>query len=156
MKIEKNKNLTKLTPKKFILNHLIPFILRDAGHGFAMETWKEYAPKEDGGKEYNYDWIQRRAPACGTVACIGGSIQCLTGIKGIRTSARLLGITPEEANGLFYDWDKYSDGWPQQFSEQFEKAKTPYTKARVACALLREIALKGSKVFDYKKEQEND
>lgn len=158
MKIKTNKNLAKLTPKKFILNHLIPFILRDAGHGFAMDSWKEPAPKEDGGKEYSFDDIYRRAPACGTVACIGGSIQCLTGLRlnADRKMAHLLGITPDEVEGLFYSWMEYEDGWPKKFAERFTQAETPYQKARVACALLRQIALKGSKVFDYKREQENN
>ena len=34
--------------KKFILNKLIPFILREEGRGFAMEVWKI---KEEVGEE---------------------------------------------------------------------------------------------------------
>src|SRR5574340_962904 len=113
MQIKKNKRLLRMKPKTFILNYLIPFIMRDAGNGFVMDTWKRKAPKECGGKEYVYDGIERRAPACGTVACIGGSIQCLTGLNfrfAPNKTAKLLGITRDEAYGLFFDWGNLEGG----------------------------------------------
>lgn len=153
MKIKANKNLAKLSPKKFILNHLIPFIMRDAGRGFAMSEWQSRAISEDANDKYFFDEIKRIAPACGTVACIGGSIECLTGIQvrrndtATKAAAKLLGITKEQADGLFYFWEVGEDGWPQEYAKKFEKSDTPYKKARVACSLLRQIAKKGSKAL---------
>lgn len=151
MKIKANKNLTKLSPKKFILKHLIPFILRDAGRGFAMDTWRTHIP--DLGEPLYYDDVKRNAPACGTVACIGGSIQCLTGLDP-RTShtkvAKLLGVTKDQAHGLFFDWavgEIGKNGWPDKYAERYRAANTPYKKARVACSLLKQIAKKGSKAL---------
>lgn len=150
MKIKANKNLRKLSPKKFILDHLIPFILRDAGRGFAMDTW-ETKLDEDSEVFDGLDNIwNRKAPACGTAACIGGSIQCLTGLKGGNRllshggMAKLLGIKRHQATGLFYDWGPNEGGWPEKYATRFDEANTPYKKARVACSLLRQIAKKGS------------
>lgn len=121
MKIKANKSLRKLSPKKFILSHLIPFILRDAGRGFAMDTWKE----------------------------TGSDSEAFDGLDGIRLlshngMAKLLGIKRHQATGLFYDWEPDEGGWPAKYAIRFDEADTPYKKARVACSLLKQIAKKGS------------
>jgi len=151
MKLAKpTRRLLKLSPKNFILNHLVPFILRDAGNGFAMETWITMADTDDA--FCGLDGIEdRRAPACKSVSCVGGSIQVLTGLNcgGVepRKAAKLLGITAEQAHGLFYDWEPGEGGWPSKHAERFYAADTPLKKARVTCSLLKQIAKKGSKAL---------
>lgn len=145
MEIVRNPKLAKLKPKTFILNHLIPFILRDAGRGFVMEKWKMFVPQD--GKLY-LDGVLRQGPVCNTAACIGGSIQILTGIRDREEAGKLLGISELDAEKLFFGWRPEDNGWPKKFAERFAAAKTAYGKARVACALLRQIALKGSKVLE--------
>jgi hypothetical protein len=144
MKIKANKNLQKLSPKRFILDHLIPFIMRDAGRGFAMDMWS--AENRIPGYVYEYDGLKRIGPACGTVACIGGSIQCLTGLREHQLSkmAELLGITEIQAYGLFYHYRPHEDGWPTEYAKRLRDATTPYRRAQVTCSLLRKIANEGS------------
>lgn len=154
MKIKADKNLASLSPKKFILNHLIPFIMRDAGRGFAMNTWKSRITKRT--TRTFFDGIERIAPVCGTVACIGGSIECLTGSRAkngysaSEKAAKLLGITQKQAHGLFFGFAVGEGGWPEEYAKKFGKSGTSYKKAQVACSLLRQIAKKGSKALPNK------
>jgi len=141
------------TQKKFITKKLIPFILRAEGNGFVMQTWKvnltpDFLREVNAGLAYlEFDGVKHKIPMCNTVACIGGSIQCLTGTRSKKVMAeKFLGITKEQANGLFYTWcvpqedeEPETHGWPMKFRRAFEKRKTPLGKAKVAVALLKEV-----------------
>lgn len=134
--------------KRFILEKLIPFILREQGRGFAMSTW---VTKEKPGTEItDLDVDYRKVPGCGAICCIGGSIQMLRGIRNRHNQKEIMnaiGLTKDQMNGLFYQWDGFGVdgtdgriyGWPAEFAERFENAKTPYRKAQAAVALLKEI-----------------
>ena len=140
-----------MTPenKKFILKKLIPFILREQGRGFQMGDWK--VVKEDiGNFKYFHEDLQKyvKWPKCDSVFCIGGSAQVLLNILGIpgcsRTDdlAKGMGISRDEAEGLFYEWGVNTTepcAWPISFARDFAKAKTPLGKAKVAVALLKEV-----------------
>lgn len=142
--------------RKFILKTLIPFVLREHGNGFAMDTWHTAVPP---GNLFASDEIERKVPACGMVCCLGGSIQAIKDIpgSGIGMTAELgafLGLTPEEARGLFYHWygkDEYR--WPAKYMRMFAARKTPLGKAKVACALLTEIAMNGGACLHGKAEE---
>jgi hypothetical protein len=124
--------------KRFILRKLIPFILREQGRGFAMSTWADKHLAK--GSRFEFDEVERLTPVCGTVACIGGSVDVLKGYKTRtwRRAAKALGLSDLQANTLFFRWD-VGDGWPERFRHAYAKAKQPLTKAKVACALLREV-----------------
>lgn len=134
--------------KKFIEKKLIPFVQREAGNGFAMSTWKQPYTQQDidanfGAKE-EFDSVEHRVPACGTVACLGGSIQVLTGKRGMGPLSKAIGLSKDAADGLFYNWlsgdiNPQGYGWPTKFAVAFGKAKTPRGKAGVAVRLLREV-----------------
>jgi hypothetical protein len=145
--------------KKFILEELCPFILRDAGNGFIMEDWlikgvKEYV----GPDEALFDGVTHRVPVCDTAACIGGSIAFLKKVSKnyINSNAsKILGITNEQAHGLFYRWMDgqqyyyYSlTSWPKKYRDRFVVAKTPYKKAQCAVALLKEVVRTEGKCLD--------
>ena len=145
----------KLPPKEFIETKLIPFILRDRGRGFVMQRWIMNISKGDEIVAGLGGIPAREAPSCGTVACIGGSIELLTGLykSDIAAISSLLGISSENAHALFYGWIPTSLTnaprlWPKSFRARFKKARTAYTKARVATSLLRQIAKRGDKVFE--------
>jgi hypothetical protein len=145
------ENSMNAKQKNFILKKLIPFILREQGRGFGMDGWRRNA---DPGAEEWFDGVTRAVPVCGTVCCIGGSIEVLkkyNHIAGpnsaVAMGTRELGITNAQAYGLFYGWglggvslDGISvHGWPLEFAERFRDATTPYRKARVAAALLKDV-----------------
>ena len=131
--------------KKFILNRLIPAIMREGGRGFAMEWWYErLAPK---GKLVA-DRLPRVVPKCGTVCCIGGTIQMLCGnqCNDADLAGAKLGLSPDRARVLFYGWEGQEDGvmlrysvWPDKYVKAYKKSKTCRGKAGVACRLLREV-----------------
>ena len=134
--------------KKFILNRLIPFILREQGRGFGMSSWKItwIAP----GVLAHVDGINRKVPSCGTVACIGGSIEVLTAVEGDEAVGAKIGLDAYQADGLFYGWQPSSHknrryGWPKKYARMYDRAKSVYGKARVAAALLREVVRTGGK-----------
>ena len=87
--------------KKFIKNELIPFILREQGCGFAMQSWWE---EELPGTLTVWDGIKRKTPKCGSVCCIGGTVQMLKKLPSgaDRLIAQVMGLTYDEALGLFY------------------------------------------------------
>ena len=135
---------------KFIEKKLIPFVQREAGNGFAMSTWKQAFTERDVeenerlGFVEKFDGVEHRPPVCGTVACLGGSIQYLTGKHAIRSLGKTIGLSREAAHGLFYMWQDdevniHGYGWPRRFKTAFDKAKTPRGKASVAVRLLREV-----------------
>jgi hypothetical protein len=132
-------------PKEFIINHLIPFILRDHGLGFDMSYWV------DDFSDYERQYDGERVPSCNTVCCIGGSIDVLLGPSDLQQSASFLGITTAHTNALFYHWLRYQAeggyGWPLADARALYNAKTRLDKAGVACALLRRIAEKGDEAW---------
>src|SRR5580658_8642217 len=67
-----------LGPKKFVQQYLFPAMRREHGNGFAMQVW---CCKTDH-KDYYFDDVERPAPACGTVACIGGTLDIVLNMKG--------------------------------------------------------------------------
>src|ERR1700689_5113787 len=125
--------------KKFIEDKLIPFILRENGRGFSMVYWRY---REQPGRPLEADAL-RLVPKCGTVACIGGSIEILINEPGEGVQANKLGLTIEQYDALCYGWKKtngttYGGFWPDKFCEAYAKVKTPLAKAKVAIRLLRE------------------
>lgn len=138
------------THKKFIKNKLIPFILREQGRGFGMDDWITEAKP---GTLVEFDEVVRAVPKCGTVACIGGSAEYLNdqarmkkpvGKRGKKRQAReILGLTHDQAEGLFMRWQDYhADNeyrWPIEYMKRYEEAETPLAKARVVVALLKEV-----------------
>jgi hypothetical protein len=128
--------------KNFILNKLIPFITREHGRGFGMSSWRWAGTP---GEISAQDNVERKIPVCGTVACIGGSVQILKKSKAKdRGLAKILGLTTRQVKGLFYRWEPgcYTDevtAWPEKFAVAFDKAITPYGKAMVAVRLLKEV-----------------
>ena len=145
-------NLNK-SEKEFVLKALIPFIMSQQGNGFAMSTWKAFRPA---GALFTVDHVKRVVPPCGTVACLGGSIEMLKKIPDIdRIYGRLLGMTHNQREGLFYHWPWYEYEyrpfcWPRDLSTRFFRARTTEGKARVACALLRRIVKFGGQVMHNK------
>lgn len=125
--------------KKFVLEKLIPFILREHGRGFVMETWiDEIAP----GEKFTFDGLQRTSPNCGTVCCIGGSIDYLKKNGNYdEGTAALIGLSEAQGYALFHGWFSTTSAnrWPRSYQTKFKKAKTTLGKAKVACALLREV-----------------
>ena len=163
--------------KKFIREKLIPYVLRDQGRGFAMSEWLNtelipFEPIDD----FCYDDVKNRvAPACGTVACIGGSIEALT--RKIEDKARNydfeegelaehIGLTVVQGHTLFYGWAGSEDmdplydytlsedgeticpPWPPKYVAAYARAKTPLAKAKVAVRLLEEVAKTGGKILN--------
>lgn len=130
--------------KKFLSVTLPKFILREQGRGFGMSYW--LAKKDYFGKYCRADGIKRAIPKCDTVACIGGSIEHLLRLPPTtdsRNLGKLIGLTGLEAQALFYRWYGFREGrvqWPRPFMGKYEKAKTPLAKAKVAVALLKEVA----------------
>jgi hypothetical protein len=161
--MRKFKTVHPKSPKDFILNHLIPFIKREQGRGFCMTNW--YLRTRDR-IIISVDGITRLAPACDTVACIGGSAALLLGICDKSSSGPLenippklsgaFGLTTEEAHGLFYHYQgfvSYPYQWPEKYIRAFAAAGTPYRKALVAVKLLRQIAAKGGSIL-HREDQE--
>lgn len=133
--------------KKFITKKLIPFVLREQGRGFAMSVWDLAVTA---GAVRKIDDVLRVIPKCNTVACIGGSIQVLSGgvANSTERAAPLLGLSYGRAHGLFYGWEVGHGGWPKEFALRYARAKTTLGKARVAVALLREVVRTNGKVLD--------
>ena len=122
--------------KRFILNKLCPFLLREQGRGFEMYRWLH---KETTGTYFHFDTNRRvRTPTCGTVCCIGGSIQHLKRTLGgsyFETVGRLIGLNMAQSDILFSSDIR----WPQPFAQRYMDAKTPYQQAKVAVALLKKV-----------------
>ena len=90
---------------------------------------------------------ERKFPACGTVACIGGWIEILsrkhpnraklslTGLS-FKKIAKLLGTGEDNVGALTQYTSRNPSNsdtyWPLEFSEAYGNAKTPLQKARIA------------------------
>lgn len=130
-----------------MIDKLCEAILIEEGQAFCMDYWivtDEYSPFE----VYPFDGLPRR-PKCGSVACIGGSLAILSGIKSPSRLANLIGLSPEEADGLFHHWgeedlDEYVEFcWPTEYRQLYKEANTPLAKAQVAVNLLQKIKADG-------------
>ena len=145
--------------QEFIRKELIPFILREQGRGFGMARWVFHLSP---GTEYRVDQVDRIVPVCGTVACIGGSVNFLTmrknpsippyEISNIDLATKALGLTRDQGKGLFMRWQGAMgrNHWPVKFAEKYRRARTPLGKARVAAALLKEVARTKGKCLKHK------
>lgn len=127
--------------KKLYEEKLIPFILREQGNGFAMESWTQGVKP---GNNLEFDGVLHDFPQCGTVCCIGGSLEIIKCRFLTKLEASdLLGLSDQERYGLFYCWTSSDRGrgyrWPDEFIDRFEEASTPLEKAHVAVDLLREV-----------------
>ena len=133
--------------KKFVLEKLIPFILRERGRGFGMSRSLVRAAPDS---PVELDGIVRPAPSCGSAGCILGSIELLK-FRGIPASSdkcgRAIGLTPVESEALFFRWrsDMSAPVWPHSYVVRFRAAKTPLGKAKVAAALLRAVVRTNAK-----------
>jgi hypothetical protein len=112
-----------------------------------MSVWKRTWQNEEDflrlGTYLSLDSVEHDFPKCGTVACLGGSVQCLIGKRSHKALAEALGITKQQASGLFYSWGPENKdlphGWPEKFRLRFADKNTPAKKARVAVSLLKEV-----------------
>ena len=135
------------TQKQFITKKLIPFIEREGGRGFIMQNWLKdcLVPGETCYK----DRLPRKVPICGTVACIGGSIEVLKKPRGgygyieAVEAGKEIGLDDLQSNILF----AASIRWPEPFRRRYLKAKTVRTQAKVAADLLREMVRTNRKVL---------
>jgi hypothetical protein len=137
--------------KKFILNELIPFILREKGRGLGMDHWITRALP---GTIVQADGLGRLAPVCGTVSCVGGSIAILKEKVDALDEDRigeLIGLDYLHSDGLFYGWHRnglWDYGWPPQYQKAFAAAETPLAKAKVTCQVLRLVAKTNGKCLE--------
>jgi hypothetical protein len=127
--------------KKFLMVTLPEFIVREQGRGFKMSAW---ISRGEPGEEHYGDGVRRSIPKCGTVACIGGSVQLLHKLPdgNDREVAKVLGITPREEDGLCYYWrpgqsNTVGCAWPSTFASRFAKAKSTVAKAKIAAELCK-------------------
>jgi|SRR5215831_11971217 len=152
--------------QKFILTKLIPAILREGGLTFAMETWRtsrgeasgDFSCPEEG--LFTIDMLDREFPStCNSVQCIGGTIESLCYTNPFKQSTTLrqkirdkklaakIGLTHDEAYGLFYHWSTDTEhldfSWPQDFAQSYYDASTPLEKAQIVASLLTKIATEG-------------
>ena len=82
------------------------------------------------GKVYSDYGLDYKAPKCGTIACIAGWTNLLASAEYLNSTIEaetLLGISPTESANLFL-----ASQWPERYQEQWESAKTPKARARVA------------------------
>lgn len=80
------------------------------------------------------------APPCGTIGCIGGWTNFLSGKPedSLSDAAIRLGLDSDEQGRLFeepaYTVSQPTEeraGWPEKFMRRYLKAKTPQTRAKV-------------------------
>ncbi len=76
-------------------------------------------------------------PPCGTAACIAGWANILSGrgSKNLSVAAKTLGLSEEyDFSGTTCPADRVFAvmEWPQPFQDQYEQAKTPRRRARIA------------------------
>lgn len=144
--------------KAFCDKFLFPAMRREHGNGFAMQTWGiQIGP----GVQNEFDDVVRPAPACGTVCCIGGTIENLTtGSENPAELGELLGLDHYDAYALFFRWN-FKPGhpeqalpetrcWPTDLQEKFKNARTPLQKERVAEQMVRLAVKTKGKVFHVK------
>lgn len=77
---------------------------KDGGMAFYMDVW--YGEVEEG-EVFWEPWISN----CGSVACIGGSLEQFFGVDYHKEPEKL-GLTKAQVNDLFYPWDSgnYQNG----------------------------------------------
>lgn len=103
-------------------------------------------------------WGRKEPSApCGTAACIAGWASFLGGAKSLEQlrrnpksvqaiSAKLLGLQTkawDRETGMF---GGFADEWPQPFSDRYQDARTPKSRARVAVAYLKHVLRTGEVV----------
>jgi hypothetical protein len=124
---------------------------------FVMRTF--VLKSKDYGKEYkDDDWQMRKFDKCGTAACIGGWAVLLhdginADVSDIRNKAvKVLGLDRERGDDDNYDEDDYdlagdylfeTSCWPEPFSTNFDTAKTPAARAKVAAKRIDHLIATG-------------
>lgn len=123
------KKALTMNPETFVKNYLFPFMRRESGNGFAMADWIR-----DVRHSFMVDGVERDAPACGTAACIGGSMELILGTESRREIAAVLGLPHYATYSLFFNWgfDIGGNSWPADLARAFSKATTPMEKEQVA------------------------
>lgn len=150
--------------KDFITEELCPFILREQGNGFAMESWSYYWPESD--RLMHFDGVLHQRPACNTVACVGGSVELLTREKDsthdrYATVSQALGLSIAQTTTLCYGWKGTPSRWlpqlwPTRYVERYAQAETALAKAEVVVALLHEVVATDGAVLDEGEKYEED
>ena len=137
--------------KKFITKKLFPFILREQGRGFSMFHWSASVHP---GNKITIDGLTRRAPSCGIIACIGGSVEALRVTHHpiyrpptMEEIAASIGLSYPRGRILFFGWQT-KEMWPNKFRIAYAKARSVIGKARVAVSLLHEVVRTSGKILD--------
>lgn len=116
------KHITE-EPRRFFMSWFI-------AKADTQEEWSDLAASEDD--------LSKEPPPCGTAACIAGWANLLTRgpkdeVSNTARATRILGIelvdyTKTPLHPLFD-----SQGWPTPFARNYNKAKTPKQRAKIAC-----------------------
>ena len=93
---------------RFIRAELIPFMLREQGHGFAMSEW---IAAIDPGVPFTADGVERNVHRCGVVACIGGSIEYLLRQRGAEQKAEVVVALLEDVIATDAACLENDEGW---------------------------------------------
>lgn len=137
----------EMGPTAFVKDYLFPAMRREQGKSFAMSQWTLPLVHKDMELPIFVDGIKREAPACRTVSCIGGTMELITGEPSGRRLGALLGLTEDQAQGLFYFWGPNTTkhfAWPLDLAKAYRAARTPAGKEKIAeKAVLRAIQTKG-------------
>lgn len=98
------------------------------------KDWRDYV-------SYTPD-LSKTMPPCKTAACIAGWANILSGnngwLNGLEDAAAEIGLLGNDWGFLFV-----SDLWPNPFSTAYNEAKTPKTRAKIACARIDWLIEKG-------------
>lgn len=90
-------------------------------------------------------------PPCGTAACISGWTNILTRAKSLdqyQDFDRAIASLGIVKSSDFHDWTGadylfLAECWPKQFSSRYKKAKTPKTRAKIACERINYLIATG-------------
>lgn len=146
----------KIGPKEFCRQFLFPVMEREHGTGFAMQNWSyDVQP----GSVVNKDGLTRVAPDCGTMCCIGGTIQhlCIQTAElkatcelfSLNKYGELLGLDVYTTESLFYRWDmNLPRAWPEPLAQKFADAETPAEKVKIAEQMVRLAVRTKGKCFN--------
>lgn len=137
----------EMGPKAFVKDYLFPAMRREHGQSFVMSQWTLPLVHKATSIPIFLDGIKREAPACKTVSCIGGTMELITGEPSWRRLGALLGLTEEQAQGLFYFWGPNTTerfAWSLDLAKAYKVARTPAGKEKIAeKMILRAIQTKG-------------
>lgn len=98
------------------------------------KNWKEV--RTNGSSD-----LSKTPPPCGTAACIAGWANIFSKNRDVTdtvAASKALGLNCLIANVVFYDWN-----WPAPFGRQYEIARNPKQRAKIACARLDHLIKTG-------------